>query len=101
MKTSIFGTLRETLRRNRKNEIFKMVTTLGVVTVLGVGVAAAAISIGPQSIDDPSMRPLSAVPGLIVSPAFGPDDEDCTLATRPQPLPKGHVRLDRQTVCVQ
>jgi hypothetical protein len=101
MKTLAVGLLRDTLRRNRKNEIFKMITTLGVVTLLGIGIAAAAISIGPVGIGDPAMRPLSAAPGLIVSPAFGLDDEDCTIATRPLTLPNGHMRLSREVACEQ
>jgi hypothetical protein len=86
MKTLAVGLLRDTLRRNRKNEIFKMVTTLGVVTLLGIGIAAAAISIGPVGIGDPAMRPLSAAPGLIVSPLT---------------LPNGHMRLSREVACEQ
>ena len=101
MKNLMLGMLRETLRRNRKNEIFKMVPTLGVVTVLGIGVAAAAISIGPDEMADPAMRPLSTAPGLVVAPAFGVDDEDCTLATRRRVLPNGSVHVESETVCVQ
>jgi hypothetical protein len=101
MKTVAVGLLRDALRRNRKNEMCKMVTTLSVVTLLGIGVATAAIAIVPAGMIDPGMRPLSAAPGLIVSPAFGLDDEDCTIATRPQVLPNGHLRLDREQVCEQ
>jgi hypothetical protein len=68
--------------------------------VLGVGVAVAAISIVAAGRTDPAMAPLSTAAGLIVNPAFGPDDEDCTLATRPQVLPNGRLRLERHLVCV-
>lgn len=101
MKTSILDLARQMLRRNRNNEVFKMVVTLGVVTLLGVGVAAAAISIGPLQSTDPAMRPLSWAPALSVAPAFGGDDEDCTLATRRVVLPNGHVRVNRELVCEQ
>lgn len=98
MKKPVRELLRETLRRNRNNEILKMILTLGVITVLGIGVAAAAIAIGP---DDPAMRPLSYAPGLSVAPAFGDDDEDCVTVTRRQVLNDGHVRLSHELICEQ
>ena len=101
MKNPVLDLLRETLRRNRKSEVFKMVLTLGVITVLGIGVAAAAISIGPDAMADPAMRPLSFAPGLAVAPAFGADDEDCTTATLRQVLPNGRVRVKSELVCEQ
>jgi hypothetical protein len=101
MKNPVLDLLRETLRRNRKNEVFKMVITLGVITVLGIGVAAAAISIGPEEMENPAMRPLSTQPGLAVAPAFGDDDEDCITATRRQVLPNGRLRVTRELICEQ
>jgi hypothetical protein len=101
MKTSLLNLLQQISRRNRNNEMFKMAVTLAVVTLLGVGVAAAAISMGPLQNMDPAMRPLSWAPALTVAPAFGVDDEDCTLATRRIVLPNGHVGIHRELVCEQ
>ena len=100
MKTLAFDDMRRMLRRNRKSEICKMVTTLTVVTLLGVGIAAAAISGAPARTEDLSMRPLSPARGLIVSPAFGDDDQDCTIVTKPRMLANGHMHLDRETLCI-
>lgn len=101
MKNPVRDLLAETLRRNRNNEVLKMVLTLGVITVLGIGVAAAAISIGPEAMESPAMRPLSYAPALTVAPAFGDDDEDCTTATLRQVLPDGRVHVSRQLICQQ
>lgn len=98
MKNPVLDLIRQTLRRNRNDEVFRMVITLGVITVLGIGVAAAAISIGP---DDPAMRPLSMAPGLAVAPAFGADDEDCITATSRQILPNGRLRVKSELICEQ
>jgi hypothetical protein len=101
MKNPVRDLLREALGRDRNNEFLKMVLTLGVITVLGVGVAAAAISIGPDEMVSPAMRPLSFAPALAVAPAFGDDDEDCITATRRQVLPDGRVRVNRELICQQ
>jgi len=100
MKPLAFDDMRRRLQRNRKSEIFKMVTTLGAVTMLGVGIAATAISAAPAQTEDLSMRPLSTARGLIVSPAFGDNDEDCTIVTKPKIMADGHLHLDRQTLCI-
>ncbi|HWG05580.1 MAG TPA: hypothetical protein VG271_11250 [Beijerinckiaceae bacterium] len=100
MKTLAFDDMRRMLRRNRKNEMFKMVATLGVVTLLGIGIAATAISAAPAQTENISMRPLSTARGLIVSPAFGDNDEDCTIVTKPRMLANGHMHLDRETLCI-
>jgi hypothetical protein len=101
MKNPVRDLLAETLRSNRNNEVLKMVLTLGVITVLGIGVAAAAISIGPDPTRNPALRRLSYAPALTLAPAFGDDDEDCITATRREILPNGRVRISRELICQQ
>jgi hypothetical protein len=101
MKKPVLGFLWETLRRNCNNDAVKMVLMLGAIAVLGMGVAAAAISIGTNDRVNPAMRRLSYTHGLAVAPAFGKDDEDCITVTRRQVLPDRRVRVHRELICRQ
>lgn len=77
----------------------RVAATVLAITVLGAGVAGAAMTIGPDAETNPAMRPLTIGRSVQVVRAFGPDDEDCVFATHKVRLPNGTMKTTRELVC--
>jgi hypothetical protein len=73
--------------------------TVFAITVLGIGVAGAAITMGPDASTNPAMRPLTITRSTQLVRAYGPDDEDCVYAIHRLRLPNGTTKATRELVC--
>jgi hypothetical protein len=78
---------------------FRVAATVLAITVLGAGVAGAAMTMAPDAEANPAMRPLTIGRSTQVVRAFGPDDEDCVFATHKVRLPNGTLKTTRELVC--
>ena len=86
-----------------RSEFAKVAGTVALILALGGGVAVATISSASTAsavaTSETAMRPLTIRPGVQLTRAFGPDDEDCVYATTRTRLPNGTFKASRELVC--
>ena len=94
-----FIAMNDRASRMRPPNLAKAMATLGAACLFGMGVAAAAIGLAPGGAIDPGLRTLTAQSGIRLSPAFGPDDEDCLYASQRVVSAASAARDIRELVC--
>jgi hypothetical protein len=89
------------LLKTRSTEALNWALALLAVVAIGFGTATAAISIAPQEVLNPALRPLSSGPSIQFKSAYGQDDEDCVWAIRKVVQADGRVKDVRSLECMQ
>lgn len=82
-----------------KSDTFRVGATVFAITLMGAGVAGAAMTMAPDADTNPAMRPLTIGRSTQLIRAYGPDDEDCVFATHKVRLPNGTMKTSRELVC--
>lgn len=94
------------------NEKVQIAGVFAATIILGVSVATAAIQASPeaavkraslaaQSFKGLSARPLSSGRAVVLTHAFGEDDEDCVYVAASSSRPSGKARSSVKLVCSQ
>lgn len=87
--------------KTRSSEAVNWALAIVATVAIGFGTATAAISIAPQDMLTPALRPLSSGPSLQLKSAYGRDDEDCFWAVRRSVGADGRVKEVRSLECAQ
>lgn len=80
-------------------DAFRVGATVVLITVLGVGVAGAALTVTPYGDAGATIGRLTTGRSIQVVRAFGPDDEDCIFAVQRTLLPDGLLEATQELIC--
>jgi hypothetical protein len=87
--------------KTRSTEAVNWAMAIVAVVAIGFGTATAAITVAPQEMLNPAMRPLSSGPAIQFKSAYGQDDEDCFWAIHKVVQADGRVKEVRSLECAQ
>lgn len=87
--------------KTRSSEALNWALAILAVVAIGFGTATAAISVAPQEVLNPALRPLSSGPSIQFKSAYGADDEDCFWAVHKVVQANGRVKDIRSLECAQ